>query len=79
MRTIANEIVPVLCGSAFKNKGVQAMLDAVVHYLPSPLDIPDVIGTVDEASDKQTTRAPSDDAPFLLMHSKLLTIRSLAP
>jgi elongation factor G len=72
MRTIANEIVPVLCGSAFKNKGVQAMLDAVVHYLPSPLDIPDVIGTVDEASDKQTTRAPSDDAPFAAYAFKII-------
>src|SRR6201995_5126239 len=43
-RTIANEIVPMLCGSAFKNKGVQAMLDAVIEYLPSPLDIPAITG-----------------------------------
>src|SRR5207237_3183373 len=44
LRTIANEIVPMLCGTAFKNKGVQAMLDAVIDYLPSPLDIPPVKG-----------------------------------
>ncbi len=72
MRTIANEIVPVLCGSAFKNKGVQAMLDAVIHYLPSPTDIPDVVGTVDEASDKHITRAPSDDAPFAAYAFKII-------
>jgi len=72
MRTIANEIVPVLCGSAFKNKGVQAMLDAVVRYLPSPTDIPDVVGTVDESSDKQITRAPSDDAPFAAYAFKII-------
>ena len=72
MRTIANEIVPVLCGSAFKNKGVQAMLDAVVQYLPSPTDIPDVVGTVDEASDKQISRAPSDDAPFAAYAFKII-------
>src|SRR2546423_13745015 len=44
LRTIANEIVPMLCGTAFKNKGVQAMLDAVIDYLPSPVDIPPVKG-----------------------------------
>ncbi|MGE3319554.1 MAG: elongation factor G [Candidatus Berkiella sp.] len=72
MRTIANEIVPVLCGSAFKNKGVQAMLDAVIRYLPSPTDIPDVIGTVDESSDKHITRAPADDAPFSAYAFKII-------
>ena len=46
-RTIAGEIVPMLCGSAFKNKGVQAMLDAVIDYLPSPVDIPPVKGILD--------------------------------
>src|SRR5258706_8743270 len=47
LRTIANEIVPMLCGTAFKNKGVQAMLDAVIDYLPSPVDIPPVKGEND--------------------------------
>jgi elongation factor G len=47
LRTINNEIVPMLCGSAFKNKGVQAMLDAVIDYLPSPVDIPPVKGSTE--------------------------------
>ena len=49
-RTIAGEIVPMLCGSAFKNKGVQAMLDAVIDYLPAPIDIPPVKGAKEEAA-----------------------------
>jgi elongation factor G len=69
-RTIAGEIIPVLCGSAFKNKGVQAMLDAVVHFLPSPLDIPDVSGTDDR--DVPTSRPPKDDAPFSAIAFKIL-------
>lgn len=72
MRTVANEIVPVLCGSAFKNKGVQAMLDAVIQFLPSPLDIPDVVGTEDDSTDKHITRAPSDDAPFAAYAFKII-------
>ena len=48
LRTIHNEIVPMLCGSAFKNKGVQAMLDAVIEYLPAPVDIPPIKGELDE-------------------------------
>ncbi len=72
MRTIANEIVPVLCGSAFKNKGVQAMLDAVVQFLPSPTDIPDVVGTADEDSEKHITRSASDDAPFAAYAFKII-------
>ncbi len=61
-RTINNEIVPMLCGSAFKNKGVQAMLDGVIDYLPAPVDIPPVKGTDD--SDKPTERKANDDEPF---------------
>lgn len=59
--TIANKIVPVLCGSAFKNKGVQTMLDAIIDYLPSPVNIPPVSGV---RGGKRTTRKPSDDEPF---------------
>ena len=51
IRTINNEIVPVICGSAFKNKGVQAMLDAVIHFLPSPLDKPAIVGLSEDGSD----------------------------
>ena len=62
IRTINNEIVPMLCGSAFKNKGVQAMLDAVIDYLPSPLDIPPVKGETEKASRPAAQR--NDDEPF---------------
>lgn len=72
IRTIAGEIVPVLCGSAFKNKGVQALLDAVVHYLPAPDDVPAVKGMEDEESKKEITRPPTDDAPFSALAFKIL-------
>src|SRR5690606_31047894 len=61
-RCLRGEIVPVLCGSAFKNKGVQAVLDAVVDYLPSPKDIPPVKGILEDQS--EGVRPPEDDAPF---------------
>lgn len=70
-RTIAGETVPVLCGSAFKNKGVQALLDAVVEYLPSPVDIPSVKG-VDEKGE-QVERHASDDEPFAALAFKIAT------
>jgi elongation factor G len=70
-RTIANEIVPTLCGSAFKNKGVQAMLDAVVEYLPSPVDVPPMKGILEDGS--EATRDPSDDAPFSALAFKIAT------
>ncbi len=70
--TIANEIVPVLLGSAFKNKGVQPLLDAVVKYLPSPADLPPVNGmTVKE--DEKLTRELTDDAPFAALAFKIMT------
>ena len=71
-RTIANEIVPMLCGSAFKNKGVQAMLDAVIDYLPSPVDIPPVKG--DDWKTASTVSAkPNDDEPFSALAFKIMT------
>jgi elongation factor G len=70
-RTIAGEIQPMLCGSAFKNKGVQAMLDAVVEYLPAPTDIPPVAGT-DEA-EEPVTRKAEDDEKFSALAFKLMT------
>jgi elongation factor G len=69
--TVTNRIVPVFCGSAFKNKGVQAVLDGVVEYLPSPLDIPDVKG-LDEHGD-ETSRKTSYDAPFSALAFKIAT------
>jgi elongation factor G len=71
MRTINNEIVPMLCGSAFKNKGVQAMLDAVVEYLPSPVDIPPVKGENDRGQPE--TRPAGDDQPFAGLAFKIAT------
>jgi elongation factor G len=70
--TIANAVVPVLCGSAFKNKGVQPLLDAVVDYLPSPLDIPPVTG-LDPKSNEEVTRAPDDSEPFCALAFKIMS------
>ena len=70
-RTIAGEIQPMLCGTAFKNKGVQAMLDAVIDYLPSPVDIPAVDGLDDD--DAPTTREADDKAKFSALAFKLMT------
>ncbi len=71
--TIAMKIFPVICGSAFKNKGVQTMMDAVVDYLPSPLDIPPVTGIDVDHPDKTITRLPSDDEPFAALVFKIMT------
>jgi elongation factor G len=70
-RTIACEIQPVLCGTAFKNKGVQRMLDAVIELLPSPIDIPDVTGEAENGS--PVTRAAADEAKFSALAFKLMT------
>jgi len=70
-RTIKGEIVPMLCGSAFKNKGVQAMLDAVIDYLPSPIDIPPVKGLKENGQPDE--RKPSDSEPFSALAFKILT------
>src|SRR5690606_7717688 len=72
-RTIKGEIVPVLCGSAFKNKGVQAVLDAVIDYLPSPADRPPIKGTLNDAEHTEATRPASDDAPFAALAFKIAT------
>ena len=71
IRTIASEIVPMLCGSAFKNKGVQAMLDAVVDYLPAPTDIPPVKGELENGS--MGARKAHDDEPFSALAFKIMT------
>jgi elongation factor G len=70
--TIANQIVPVLCGSAFKNKGVQPMLDAVLDFLPSPLDVPIVEGT-DVKGMEPMSRPADDEAPFSALAFKIMT------
>ena len=70
-RTIAGEIQPMLCGTAFKNKGVQRMLDAVIDFMPSPIDIPPVHGTDDDEQD--TTRKADDNEKFSALAFKLMT------
>jgi elongation factor G len=70
-RTINSEIVPMLCGSAFKNKGVQAMLDAVIEYLPAPVDIPPVEGENDRGQPE--ARRAADDQPFSALAFKIMT------
>jgi elongation factor G len=70
--TIAMKITPVLCGSAFKNKGVQQLLDAVIDYLPSPLDIPPVKG-IDPNTEKEVERKPDDNDPFSALAFKMMT------
>ena len=70
--TLSNEFVPVVCGSSYKNKGVQKLLDAVVDYMPSPLDVPDVVGT-DPKTGKETTRHPGDDEPMSALAFKIMT------
>ena len=70
---IANKIVPVLCGSAFKNKGVQALLDAIVDYLPSPIDIGETEGIDPDEHDKVLSRIPADDQPFSALAFKIMT------
>ncbi len=72
-RTIANEIVPALCGSAFKNKGVQAMLDAVIDYMPSPVDVPAIKGHLDDAAETEAERHSTDDEPFSSLAFKIAT------
>ena len=72
IRTIANEIVPMLLGSAFKNKGVQAMLYKVVELMPSPIDVPAIKGT-DTSGEKEMARKPSDEEPFSALAFKIMT------
>ena len=69
--TLAFDFVPILCGSAFKNKGVQPMLDAVVDYLPSPLDIPPAVGT-NSKGDQELTRAADENGPFAALAFKIV-------
>ena len=71
IRTVAGEIVPAMCGSAFKNKGVQAMLDAVIEYMPSPTDVIAIKGNLDDAGNTEAERHSSDDEPFSALAFKI--------
>ena len=72
LRTLANEIVPALCGTAFKNKGVQAMLDAVIDYLPNPAEVKAIDGVLEDGETRET-RPSDDDAPFAALAFKIAT------
>lgn len=69
---LANRLVPVVCGTSYRNKGVQKLLDAIVDYMPAPVDIPDIKG-VDPETGEETTRPSSDDAPFSALAFKIAT------
>ena len=71
IRTLKNEIVLAVCGSAFKNKGVQTMLDAIVEFMPSPVDVPAIRGLLEDGSEDE--RPPKDDAPFAALAFKIAT------
>jgi len=71
--TINSELYPILCGSAFKNKGVQPMLDAVIDYLPSPLDVPAIVGSNPRDEEQKITREPKADGPFAALAFKVMT------
>ncbi|HPC74304.1 MAG TPA: elongation factor G [Syntrophales bacterium] len=71
--TRSMKVIPVLCGSAFKNKGIQLLLDGVLHYLPSPLDMPPVVGKDIRKADRDIVREASDEAPFAALAFKILT------
>lgn len=71
-RTLAGEIQPMLCGTAFKNKGVQRMLDAVIEFLPAPNDVDAIKGVLDDKAETEATRESSDDAPFAGLAFKII-------
>jgi elongation factor G len=73
IRTLNNEITPMLCGSAFKNKGVQAMLDAVIEYMPAPTDVPAIRGVLDNKDETEAECPASDDEPFAALAFKIAT------
>ncbi|MEQ3653762.1 MAG: elongation factor G, partial [Glaciecola sp.] len=73
IRTLNNEIVLATCGSAFKNKGVQAVLDAVVEYLPAPTEVPAIKGILDDKNETESTREADDSAPFAALAFKIAT------
>ncbi|MEX1667248.1 elongation factor G [Zhongshania arctica] len=72
-RTLANEIIPVFGGSAFKNKGVQAVLDGVIEYMPSPAEVKAIEGTLDDKNETPATRVADDEAPFAALAFKIAT------
>ena len=73
LQTIANQIIPMFCGTAFNNKGVQAVLDAMVMYMPSPEEVDPISGILDDAAESEGVRPPKDDEPFAALAFKIAT------
>lgn len=73
LRTLSNEIVPAMCGSAFKNKGVQALLDSVIYFMPSPTDVPAIRGHLNDANETEAERHSTDEEPFAALAFKIAT------
>ena len=73
IRTLSNEIVLAMCGTAFKNKGVQAMLDSVIHFMPSPIDVPAIKGVLNDKAETAAERKSSDDEPYASLAFKIAT------
>ena len=73
LQTIANQIIPMFCGTAFKNKGVQAVLDAMVMYMPSPEEVDAITGILDDAAESEGVRPPKDEEPFAALAFKIAT------
>ena len=73
IRTLSNEIVLAMCGTAFKNKGVQAMLDSVINFMPSPIDVPAIKGILDDKDETQAERKSSDEEPYSSLAFKIAT------
>ncbi len=73
IQTLSGDIVPAMCGTAFKNKGVQAMLDSIVNFMPSPLDVPAITGILDDKNETEAERKSDDDEPFAALAFKIAT------
>ena len=73
IRTLSGEVVPAFCGSAFKNKGVQAAMDAIVDFMPSPIDVPPIVGILDDKNESEGVRHADDDEPFAALAFKIAT------
>ncbi len=71
LRTLANEVIPAFCGSAFKNKGVQAVLDGFIDYMPSPVDVPAIVGHLDDKDETEAERPADDKVPFAALGFKI--------
>ena len=71
LRALANEVIPAFCGSAFKNKGVQAVLDGFIDYMPSPIDVPPIVGHLDDKDETEAERPADDKAPFAALGFKI--------